>query len=192
MEDKQLSLFDISIKSKTSLNKFPDMAMSKEGLEAWITRIYNYQQQIKNALSPQQFSLFDEQPVHCDVALIDPFSLPLTPMSFYTMPVKDSGSPCIYFIIDCFQPLLLYVGETKSSNYRWKSEHDCKDYVMNYIELHRKYGIDTAVNAAFWWDTPASRKTRLALEQSLIQRWRPPFNKEMWPIYGQPFKSIGP
>ena len=192
MEDKQLSLFDNPIESKSSLNKVPDLVMTKSALEAWKSRIFSYQQQLNDSLHPQQSSLFDEKQTHCDEALIDPFSLQLKSMSFYRMPMSDSGDPCIYFVIDCIQPLLLYVGETKSSNYRWKSAHDCKSYLMTYVELHRKYGLDVAINVAFWWDTPASRKARLALEQSLIQRWRPPFNKEMWHLYGQPFKSIGP
>jgi hypothetical protein len=35
--------------------------------------------------------------------------------------------------------------------------------------------------------TPADRKARLDLELSLISRWKPPFNKENWERWGQPF-----
>jgi hypothetical protein len=50
---------------------------------------------------------------------------------------------CIYFIIDNALPLLLYVGETmQTAKQRWNGTHDCKDYAMNYVELHRKHDLE--------------------------------------------------
>ena len=72
----------------------------------------------------------------------------------------------------------------------WNGTHDCKDYVMNYIELHRKYDLDTKVCSAFWYDTPENRTGRLKLERELILRWQSPFNKENWHRYGKPFGKI--
>ena len=65
------------------------------------------------------------------------------------------------------------------------------DYVLNYQNLHRKCGLPTAVNTAFWWDTPADMKQRLGLEAELIARWRSPFNKENWRFWGTPFVGKG-
>ena len=98
---------------------------------------------------------------------------------------------CIYFIIDNSLPLLLYVGETKqTAKQRWNGVHDAKDYVTNYIELHRKHQLEVRVCSAFWYDTPSDRKSRLKLESQLIKRFSTPFNKENWQRWGQPFGKI--
>ncbi|WP_334952755.1 hypothetical protein [Nostoc sp.] len=47
--------------------------------------------------------------------------------------------------------------------------------------------MKTAVNIAFWWDTPTDRRARQELELNLILKWRSPFNKENWERWGQPF-----
>ncbi|MBD2535726.1 GIY-YIG nuclease family protein [Nostoc flagelliforme FACHB-838] len=126
-------------------------------------------------------------PSHCDPERIDPFTLPLQSMAFYRMP-DSFGQAALYFVIDSAADLLLYVGETCQSNKRWKNAHDCKDYVASYQDMNHRYDIKTAVNIGFWWDAPTQRKARLALEQAMIQEWRSPFNKEMWNLWGQPFK----
>ena len=92
-------------------------------------------------------------------------------------------------IFDC--QLILYIGETQNTpKARWNGTHDAKDYVSNYIELHRKYKLDVRVCSAFWYDTPADRKARLKLESELIHRFYSPFNKESWHRWGQPFGKI--
>ena len=42
----------------------------------------------------------------------------------------------MYFVIDSMESskIILYIGETNSANKRWKGEHDCKNYLMNYKE----------------------------------------------------------
>jgi len=62
-----------------------------------------------------------------------------------------------------------------------------KDYNASYQDLHYRYKIKTAVNIAFWWDTPTDTRKRQQLEQALIQKWRSLFNKEMWRVWSQPF-----
>ncbi|MEH2373422.1 hypothetical protein [Nostoc sp.] len=59
--------------------------------------------------------------------------------------------------------------------------------IASYQDLHYRYGMKTAVNAAFWWDAPTDRRSRQELELSLILKWRSPFNKENWERWGQPF-----
>ncbi|MGV0104760.1 GIY-YIG domain-containing protein [Nostoc sp. DSM 114160] len=108
-------------------------------------------------------------------------------MSFWRMPADSPGDACLYFIIDSAASLVLYVGETCRSNKRWKGIHGCKDYIASYQDLHYRYKLQTAVNAAFWWDASVERKPRQELELSLILKWRSPFNKENWERWEQPF-----
>lgn len=161
--------------------------MSPDALLKWKAQILEYQRRVRETKPPQQTTLFDLAPTHCDPDSIDPLSLRLVPMSFYRMPADSPGDACLYFIIDSAVGLILYVGETKSSNQRWKGIHDCKDYIASYQDLHHRYGIQTAVNAAFWWDAPVDRRARQQLELKLILKWRSPFNKENWERWGQPF-----
>ncbi len=185
---KQLSLFEV----RPTLRVLqPDQPlMSEETLLKWKSRIFQYQQKTLKTEQPQQTSLFDAPKSHCDTNLISPFELKLHSSQFYRQ--RERGQPnCIYFIIDNTLPLLLYVGETKqTSKQRWNGVHDCKDYVTNYIELHRKYELEVRVCSAFWYDTPSDRKSRLKLESELINRWQSPFNKENWQRWGQPFGKI--
>jgi hypothetical protein len=161
--------------------------MGCDELLRWKQRVFDYQQRIRKTIPPQQGTLFDIAPRHCDPNQIDPLALQLVPMSFYRMPTSDEGDCAIYFILDSVLPLILYIGETSRSNRRWKGVHGCKDYIDSYQDLHYRYGLQTGVNIAFWWDAPVDRKARAKLELSLILRWRAPFNKECWQIFGQPF-----
>lgn len=163
------------------------LVMSADALLQWKSQIFNYQQRLRETTQPQQTTLFDVAPSHCNPELIDPFNLEVRSLSFYRMPVDSPGDACLYFVIDSAAQMLLYVGETCRSNKRWKGIHDCKDYIESYQSLHYQYGLKTAVNIAFWWDTPQRREARQKLELSLILKWRSPFNKENWQRWGQPF-----
>ncbi|MGV2831972.1 hypothetical protein [Myxosarcina sp. GI1(2024)] len=187
MSERQLSLFDIRPAYRVEQ---PQKLMGKDALLKWKSKIFNYQQQTLQMRSPQQTSLFDTPKIHCQSDSINPFELKLHSSLFYRM--KDYGDRnCIYFIIDNALPLLLYVGETmQSAKARWNGTHDCKDYMMNYVELHRKYDLEVKMCSAFWYDTPSERRSRLKLERELILRFFPPFNKETWRRWGQPFGKI--
>ena len=183
----QLSLFE----AKPALRvEQPQKRMSKQALLKWKARIFNYQQIAIKTSKPQQTSLFNVPESHCDTNVINPFELKAHSSQFYRQ--REQGDRnCIYFIVDHTLPLLLYVGETKqTAKQRWNGVHDCKDYVTNYIELHRKYQLEVRVCSAFWYDTPSDRKSRLKLESELINRWQSPFNKENWRRWGQPFGKI--
>jgi hypothetical protein len=98
----------------------------------------------------------------------------------FVLPYANSpGDECLYFIIDSAADLILYVGETCRSNKRWKGIHACKDYIASYQDLHYRYGLQTAVNTAFWWDAPVERRARQELELNLILKWRSPFNADL-------------
>ena len=181
---KQLSLFD---DPTLSINQQPKLKMTVEQLTDWKTQIFTHQQRILTQQPPQQTTLFDLAPVHCDPDLINPFSLQVHNSQFYRG--KETGDRiCIYFVIDRVLPILLYVGETKQSpKERWLGTHDCRRYIDRYIQLHRDYELDVQVATAFWWDTPAQRKARQGLELKLIKKWQSPFNKENWKRWGKPF-----
>ena len=90
---------------------------------------------------------------------------------------------------DLNTPLLLYVGETIAADRRWKGEHDCKAYLAAYAEALAKAGLTSQLSIRFWSDVPESTKARRQLEQQLIQRWLPPFNKETRARWSTPFTA---
>lgn len=183
MAHEQLDLFN----SPRQHTKPEQLVMDADALVKWKTRIFDYQQRVRETKPPQQTTLFDLTPTHCNPDAIDPFSLRLNTMHFWRMPADTPSYPCIYFVLDNTLPVVLYVGESCQSNKRWKGVHDCKRYVEQYHDLHYRYGLERAVNIAFWFDTPTDRVARQDLELSLILRWRSPFNKECWQMWGQPF-----
>ncbi len=167
--------------------------MDKDALIVWKSRIFDYQKQARESQPAQQEALFDLaglgiSPNHIEPNTIDPFRLIPQPMSFWRRPTFDKGQACLYFVIDSADPLLLlYTGESCHSVNRWKGTHDAKRYIDNYIALHRQHQLSPAVSIAFWYDAPVGRKARQQLERALILKWRSPFNKENWQMWGQPF-----
>ncbi|MGA1622790.1 MAG: GIY-YIG nuclease family protein [Synechocystis sp.] len=189
---EQLKLFDVPASYR--VQREPTLNFDRPGLETWQKNIHRYQQSQRQINQPQQTALFDlpatswHQPDD-----IDPFTLPQQTALFWRQgnkleAIDDSNQGCLYFILDRRWPLLLYVGETKlSADRRWQGSHDCKDYILNYIELHRRYDYPVEVVAAFWPHLPPEKKTLQAWEKQLILKWRSPFNKECWRWWGQPF-----
>jgi hypothetical protein len=176
LEPQQLDLFANSAIDANRANRPETLSMGADALMQWKSRIFTHQQRTRESVPPQQTTLFDVAPKHCDPDRIDPLTLQLQSMSFYRMPASCPGEACLYFVVDSAAGLILYVGETCRSNKRWKGIHDCKDYIASYQDLHYRYGLKTAVNIAFWWDTPVDRRSRQELELSLILKWRSPFN----------------
>jgi hypothetical protein len=81
------------------------------------------------------------------------------------------------------------VGETGQADRRWKGEHDCKAYLAAYSEALLKAGLGCQTSIRFWLDVPAAVRPRRALEQALIQRWLPAFNKETRSRWATPFQA---
>ncbi len=166
--------------------------MSAAALQDWKGAIARYQAHERNQPPQCQPSLLEvHQPAaHVDPTVIDPFNLKPETIAFWRFPAQSSGDACLYFVIDwnpAALPLLLYVGETCRSNQRWKGEHDCKRYIANYTALHFQHGLTPTITIGFWWDTPVQTRPRQQLELALIRRWRSPFNKENWQVWGTPF-----
>ncbi len=190
---KQLKLFDTP--GSYRVRRSPKLELDAAGLKRWQHQIHAYQQRIQQTpQAPQQGSLFDtpETTWH-DPDDINPFSLNQHSSLFWRQGGRAGGwsgseAGCLYFILDRQWPLLLYVGETKlSADQRWRGTHDCKAYIVRYIELHRRHDLPVEVVSAFWPHVPADKKILQAWEKQLILKWRSPFNKECWQWWGQPF-----
>lgn len=187
VKTNQLDLFSPSEIDSAIVSKTPVLLMDVKALSKWKKQISAHQQQVRTKEPVLQGALFEVSAAHVDPDTIDPFELKPCSLSFYRIPADSPGQACLYFVIDMAADLLLYVGETCKSNHRWKGIHDCKRYIEKYQDLHYQYGLKTAVNIAFWWDAPNSTRPRQKLELELIQKWRSPFNKENWKLWGQPF-----
>lgn len=185
----QPSLFSVADLPGSYLGQQVDpLQMSAEALQSWKQRVFQHQRQVHVGSVPQQGSLFDLLPTAHEVAeWIDPFTLPQQNAEFWRGQFVDVGVAALYFVIDHELPILLYVGETVKSNQRWKGEHDCKRYILNYISAHRPHGLPVTVNIGFWANAPTQTRDRQKLESALIYKWRSPFNKENWNYWQTPF-----
>ena len=173
------------------------LTVSLGELKAWKARIIRFQSEL--APTAQQGSLFGlalETPEAINatentVETIEPFALRRQNTEFWRWRFEDVGVAAMYFVIDYAAtkdaPLLLYVGETIKSNQRWKGEHDCKRYLLNYRQAHYDNGLKSELGIAFWPEAPTERKARQQIESGLITRWRSPFNKENWRFWNTPF-----
>jgi hypothetical protein len=81
------------------------------------------------------------------------------------------------------------VGETGRADLRWKGEHDCKQYLAAYSEAISRAGLNCRLSIRFWLDVPQAVPARRQLEQTLIRRWQPPFNKETRQRWATPFTA---
>jgi hypothetical protein len=186
---RQLSLFDIP--SSACPPRQPQLKMSKKSLLNWKKRVFEYQDKIRK--QPPQPTLFEMAREQVKPDDINPFELKLHSSLFWRMP--DNSGPAdetnrgfLYFVIDNALPIILYIGETKlSANQRWSGVHDCKSYIMNYIQQHRNHELDCQVCTAFFPHLPPKKNILREWERELILKWHSPFNQQMWHIYAQPF-----
>ncbi|MEX0272507.1 GIY-YIG nuclease family protein [Leptolyngbyaceae cyanobacterium UHCC 1019] len=156
-------------------------------LQSWKQRVFQHQQQVTVNASAQG-SLFTLPPTVADLAeSIDLFKLPRQNTEFWRWKADSEGVSSLYFVVDYELPILLYVGETVKSGLRWKGEHDCKRYILNYISAHRPHHLSVTVNISFWENAPTHTRDRQKLESALIHKWRSPFNKENWKYWNTPF-----
>ena len=167
--------------------------MGADALRQWKARIATYQRQVRHTPPPvQQPLLLDVAPSPGVIAGstdgVDPFELAPHPFEFYDLAIDPSPeTPVVYFAIDRAADVILYIGEAKRARSRWSGPHDCKRYYRNYYTLHQELGIHHAVSTSFWTGAFPDAKRRRRQELELIERWRPPFNKENWRFWGTPF-----
>jgi hypothetical protein len=124
---------------------------------------------------------------------LDPLALAPQSLSFWRWPSAPHQGAALYLVIDRpadpAPPLLLYVGETGRADRRWKGDHDCKAYLAAYGEALAAADLPARLSIRFWLDVPAAIGPRRALEQALIRRWLPPFNKETRGRWTTPFTA---
>ncbi|MBD1915289.1 MULTISPECIES: GIY-YIG nuclease family protein [Cyanophyceae] len=181
LSDADLRAADLS----WAYNRPAGSAMLADELQSWKQRVAQFQATVKADPSVQGtlFDVVDASPADT----IDPFALPPQNAEFWRGQFQESGVPALYFVVDHDAAVLLYVGETVKSNQRWKGVHDCKRYILSYVEAHRVHQLPVAVNIGFWPHADCDRKARQTLEQELIRHWRSPFNKENWATWSTPF-----
>ena len=171
-----------------------DLPLQREQLLAWQERLHQHQAPLFRGESGplQQGSLFGDVSPE-PVTTIQPLALTPLPLSFWRWPASPHQGAAIYLVldrpVDLEQPLLLYVGETKAADQRWKGDHDCKAYLAAYGEALQRCGISQRLSIRFCTDVPQATRARRDLEQQLIQHWLPPFNKETRQRWATPFTS---
>ncbi|MFM7360709.1 MAG: GIY-YIG nuclease family protein [Cyanobium sp.] len=176
----------------------------REQLLAWQARVAGHQGPLFAGDDPaaQQGGLFDAMggavqaadPL-ARAAALAPLALQAQSLSFWRWPSPPRQGAALYLVSDRpaepSPPLLLYVGETARADRRWKGDHDCKSYLAAYSEALARAGLTARLAIRFWYDVPGATGERRALEQALIRRWLPPFNKETRERWATPF-TAGP
>ena len=180
-QSKQFELFDSSVNTSSNYPTSNNLKLKSEALIIWRKRIYNHQSKIlkKNYNEISQQSILPDT-YNSDDKVINPFSLQPLSLSFWRTNQYVHNGPAMYFVIDNIKSskIILYIGETKSANKRWKGVHDCKNYLSSYKEALTYNNLSSHQDIRFFLDVPKEVKLRRRLEQKLIYLWLPPFNKE--------------
>ncbi|WP_392351369.1 GIY-YIG nuclease family protein [Parasynechococcus sp.] len=169
-----------------------ELPLQPAQLQAWQQRIHSHQADLFRGehRADDQGDLFASPPPNPTVTL-DPMALTPLPLTFWRWPTSPHQGAAIYLVLDrpsdLDQPLLLYVGETGAADRRWKGDHDCKAYLAAYGESLQRCGLESQLSIRFCTDVPSDTRARRRLEQHLIQRWQPPFNKETRQRWATPF-----
>ena len=171
-----------------------ELPMQQQQLLDWQQRLHAHQAPLfrREQSHAAQGSLFDG-PAADPAAAIDPLALTALPLNFWRWPTSPHHGAAVYLVldrpVDLEMPLLLYVGETLSADRRWKGEHDCKSYLAAYGEALQRCGLSPCLSIRFSTDVPRETRQRRQLEQQLIRRWQPPFNKETRQRWTTPFTA---
>ena len=180
-QNRQFELFGSNVNTSINFQHSNNLKIKGEILTKWRNRIYNHQFKISkdtHNINSRQISL----PINTisNERKIDPFSLQPLSLNFWRTNQYIHNGPAMYFVIDSMESskIILYIGETNVANKRWKGEHDCKNYLMNYKEALAHSNLSSHQDIRFFLDVPKEVKLRRKLEQQLIYLWLPPFNKE--------------
>jgi len=180
----------------------PSLPLSAELLRGWQERIHQFQ-------APLFAPPLESQSGHRDqptgqqhlfasdntnpLSNFQPLQLRPLALSFWRWPNSPHQGAAIYLVMDrpkeLDHPILLYIGETKAADRRWKGEHDCKAYLASYQEACMGTGLCCSTSIRFWADVPQDTRSRRRLEQTLIRLWQPPFNKETRARWSTPFHA---
>jgi hypothetical protein len=180
-QNRQFELFGSNTNTSVNIQNTNNLKIKYESLTEWRNKIHNHQLKISeeghnNTLQQTILPIKDIS----NEKKIDPFSLQPLSLNFWRTNQHIHEGPAMYFVIDNMvsSKIILYIGETNSANKRWKGEHDCKNYLMNYKEALANNNLSSHQDIRFFLDVPKEVKLRRKLEQQLIYLWLPPFNKE--------------
>ena len=180
-ENRQFELFGSNTNISINFQSKNNLKIKRETLIDWRNKINNHQLKILKGSHNKNFQQ-TVLPVKkfLNEKKIDPFSLQPLSINFWRTNQHIHNGPAMYFVIDTMvsSKIILYIGETNSANKRWKGEHDCKNYLMNYKEALAHNNLSSHQDIRFFLDVPKEVKLRRKLEQQLIYLWLPPFNKE--------------
>ena len=180
-QNRQFELFGSNVNTSINFQHSNNLEIKGEILTEWRDRIQNHQSKIsKDNLNKTLHQTSLPIKTISNKRKIDPFSLQPLSLNFWRSNQYVHNGPAMYFVIDTMESskIILYIGETNSANKRWKGEHDCKNYLMNYKEALAHNKLSSYQDIRFFLDVPKEVKLRRKLEQQLIYLWLPPFNKE--------------
>jgi len=197
----QGNLFEQPVAANNGLFEH-SLRLSSELLRSWQERIHQFQEPLfspklasqlghRNQQAEQQQLFPGDNPN--PLSGFQPLQLKPLPLSFWRWPSSPHQGAAIYLVMDrpkeLEHPILLYIGETKAADRRWKGEHDCKAYLASYQEACMSTGLCCSTSIRFWADVPQDTRSRRRLEQTLICLWQPPFNKETRARWSTPFHA---
>ena len=180
-QNRQFELFGSNVNTSINFQHSSNLKIKGEILTEWRDKIYNHQFKIsKDTHNKNLYQTSLPIKTISNERKIDPFSLQPLSLNFRRTNQYIHNGPAMYFVIDSMasSKIILYIVETNSANKRWKGEHDCKNYLMNYKEALANNNLSSHQDIRFFLDVPKEVKLRRKLEQQLIYLWLPPFNKE--------------
>lgn len=182
-----------SLAAASFLSPTPDLTLARAQLLAWQQAVGRFQAPLfaSSREDAEQGDLFGGP--GGSARAINPLELRAQTLHFWRWPQAPQQGAALYFVLDTpageQRPLLLYVGETGRADQRWKGEHDCKQYLAAYSEATGRVALSCQLSIRFWLDVPQPVRPRRQLEQALIRRWQPPFNKETRQRWATPFTA---
>ena len=194
LPQNQKQLFNNSFIKHQNEGTNTELQLTKKELQDWQSKIYSFQESLFLQENPynKQEELFEEQNSDNLAAYnLNPLKLAPLSLNFWRLIDSPYKGPVLYFVIDrpnnLPSPIILYIGETIAAEKRWKGYHDCKSYISAYSETLALADIPFQLSIRFWTEVPIKTKARRKIEQLLIQKWQPPFNKEARKRWKTPF-----
>ena len=193
-KNNQGELFSNLEYSNSSNKSIRNISITAEDLKEWQDNINNYQSQLfkQSKFMPKQITMLSNANEE-KIDRFNPLKLEPLPINFWRFNNCPHSGPAIYLVMDHLKELnsniILYIGETIEAERRWKGEHDCKSYLSCYREALSIAKLKNQISIRFWSDVPKDTVARRRLEQLLIRKWLPPFNKETRTRWSTPFTS---
>ena len=134
-QNRQFELFSSNVNTSINFQHSNNLKIKGEIITEWRNKIHNHQFKIsKDAHNKTLHQTCLPINTISNERKIDPFSLQPLSLNFWRTNQYIHDGPAMYFVIDSMEKskIILYIGETNVANKRWKGEHDCKNYLLNY------------------------------------------------------------